>query len=56
MSYSAIQHPDGRWGIYYGLELLATIGCQKTCQDIVLSLNSCNQKNQNKKAPLTHNE
>ena len=44
MSYSAMQHPDGRWEIYYGLELLATIGCQQTCKSLILRLNTRNQK------------
>jgi hypothetical protein len=40
MSYSYKQLPNGRWGIYQELKLLATIGCYQTCQKIVASLSS----------------
>lgn len=35
MDYSIRQHLNGRWGIYKGLNLLATIGCYQTCQEIL---------------------
>jgi len=38
MSYSAIQHSDGRWGIYYGQELLATVACKQTCDYLICCL------------------
>ena len=44
MSYLAIQHSDGRWGIYYGPELLATVACKQTCDDLIDCLNSYRQK------------
>lgn len=40
MFYLAIQHPDGRWGIYYGQELLATVACKQTCDSLISCLNS----------------
>ncbi len=45
MQYSAKQLPNGRWGIYSELRLLATIGCKQTCDEIILYLtNSRNRK------------
>ena len=44
MSYSAIQHSDDRWGIYFELELLATIGSKKTCDHLLYCLNAHLQK------------
>jgi hypothetical protein len=44
MKYHAQQLPDGRWGIYQELQLLATIGCQKTCQEVLDCLKKPDQK------------
>ncbi len=30
--------PDGRWGIYEGNNLLATISCPQACQEIITTL------------------
>ena len=38
MQYSVKQLPNGRWGIYSELRLLATIGCKKTCDEIISCL------------------
>ena len=35
MNYSSEQLANGRWGIYQQGKLLATIGCYKTCQEIL---------------------
>jgi hypothetical protein len=40
MTYSFKQLPNGRWGIYQDLKLLASIGCYHTCQKIVAALSS----------------
>ena len=40
MTYSFKQLPNGRWGIYQDLKLLASIGCYQTCQKIVAVLSS----------------
>ena len=34
------QLPSGKWGIYSGDRLLATIGCQATCETIMANLSS----------------
>ena len=38
MNYSIEQLPNGRWGIYAELKLLATIGCYQTGQKILALL------------------
>ena len=35
MSYYAKKILGGRWGIYHDSKLLATIGCDKTCKEII---------------------
>lgn len=39
MHYSTKLLSNGRWGIYEGHTLLATIGCPRTCQRLVAVLN-----------------
>lgn len=38
MKYHAQQLPNGRWGIYKELQLLASVGCERTCQELVSCL------------------
>jgi hypothetical protein len=35
MSYHSEQLANGRWGIYINSKLIATIGCQDTCEKII---------------------
>lgn len=44
MRYLAKQHPDGRWGIYHELQLLATVGCGYTCKEVLSCLEGKNKK------------
>ena len=44
MQYSAKQLPNGRWGIYSELRLLATIGCKKTCDEIISYLTTAHNR------------
>ncbi len=39
MSYYAAQLPDGRWGIFENDRMLATIGSQEECRDLMKLLN-----------------
>ncbi len=39
MKYYAAQLPDGRWGIFEDDRLLATIGSQTECRDLLKLLN-----------------
>ncbi len=47
MHYYSKKLPNGRWGIYVELKLLATIGCYKSCQKLLNSLNDENSTNYN---------
>ncbi|MEL6157637.1 MAG: hypothetical protein AAFR18_00265 [Cyanobacteria bacterium J06627_32] len=38
MKFSSQQLPSGKWGIYSGPTLLATISCQATCDTIMANL------------------
>ena len=40
MNYSIDRLPNGRWGIYVELRLLATIGCYQTALKILTLLNT----------------
>lgn len=42
MHYYSKKLPNGRWGIYLEFKLLATIGCYKSCQKLLNSLNDEN--------------
>lgn len=50
--YTAKQLPNGRWGIYNELELLATISCSQTCKEIIKSMNSRVSQKQLRSAAL----
>jgi hypothetical protein len=39
MSYYAAQLPDGRWGIFENDRMLATIGSQAECRELMKLLN-----------------
>lgn len=38
MTFLTRQLPSGKWGIYSGDSLLATVGCQSTCETILANL------------------
>ena len=44
MTFNSKQLPNGRWGIYCDLKLLASIGCPKTCKKIIRYLESSTQR------------
>jgi len=40
MKFSSNQLPDGRWGIYNGVTLLATVACPEICKTVLENLAS----------------
>jgi len=40
MNFSSAQLPDGRWGIYSGVTLLATVSCPEICKTVLDNLAS----------------
>ncbi len=53
MSYSIEKLPNGRWGIYAERQLLATIGCHRTCLTILELLNTRKRLKANIDQPST---
>ena len=37
--YTSKKLPEGRWGIYNKMTLLATITCPQTCKDLIRTMN-----------------
>jgi hypothetical protein len=48
MSYYATELPDGRWGIFENGRILATIGSQAECRDLMKLLNQRKKSSQGK--------
>lgn len=44
MKFYSQQFPDGRWGIYQELQLMATVGSVEACEEILSCLRSSQKK------------